>query len=261
MTKRPGDWDCPKCGDMQFARNVSCKQCGQSNPKQARTSSGIGSNDNMKQGDWNCPSCGDHQFAKNAKCRQCGTAKPSVSPSSGSSSSSSPSSGMKPGDWVCPGCSDHQFAKNVKCRQCGHDKPSATTPTHTTAPQVKIVATPVGVKYYLGIDIEARGDSLFNPVTAIGVYLGPVDPNTPNALTIKKRWALEPLPGQTDQELCVKEFWAKFPEVDQWIKDNARPANIVMNEFLEFCRDVVAKVGPGNIKIVTDCPDLYDIYS
>jgi hypothetical protein len=92
-------------------------------------------------------------------------------------------------------------------------------------------------------------------VTAIGVYLGPVDPRTPGALTIKKRWALQPLPGQTDQELCVKEFWSKFPEVDQWIKDNARPANIVMNEFLEFCREVVAKVGTKNIKIVTDCPD------
>ncbi|CAE8581215.1 unnamed protein product, partial [Polarella glacialis] len=26
--RRPGDWDCPKCGDLQFARNAECRKCG-----------------------------------------------------------------------------------------------------------------------------------------------------------------------------------------------------------------------------------------
>jgi len=28
----PGDWNCPKCGDHQFARNLSCRSCGTSKP-------------------------------------------------------------------------------------------------------------------------------------------------------------------------------------------------------------------------------------
>mmetsp|Transcript_19983 Transcript_19983/g.63234 ORF Transcript_19983/g.63234 Transcript_19983/m.63234 type:complete len:607 (-) Transcript_19983:112-1932(-) len=30
--KRPGDWDCPGCGDRQFARNGSCRKCGEARP-------------------------------------------------------------------------------------------------------------------------------------------------------------------------------------------------------------------------------------
>jgi len=28
----PGDWNCPSCGDHQFARNTSCRKCGAPNP-------------------------------------------------------------------------------------------------------------------------------------------------------------------------------------------------------------------------------------
>ena len=30
--RRPGDWDCPECGDHQFARNTECRQCGEPKP-------------------------------------------------------------------------------------------------------------------------------------------------------------------------------------------------------------------------------------
>ncbi|CAE8604114.1 unnamed protein product [Polarella glacialis] len=33
--RRPGDWDCPKCGDLQFARNPECRKCG-ALPRSAR---------------------------------------------------------------------------------------------------------------------------------------------------------------------------------------------------------------------------------
>lgn len=62
-------------------------------------------------------------------------------------------------------------------------------------------------KYYLALDIESRGRSFANPVTAIGLYLGPVDPDTPHARREKKRWALQPLAGQVDEERCITEFW------------------------------------------------------
>lgn len=33
--RRPGDWDCPKCNDLQFARNPTCRQCGTPKPLHA----------------------------------------------------------------------------------------------------------------------------------------------------------------------------------------------------------------------------------
>lgn len=73
----------------------------------------------------------------------------------------------------------------------------------TTAP------TPSHGKHYLSLDIEMRGvDMEDNPVTAIGVYVAPVKQAAGDApaLVIKRRWALQPLPGQVDEERCVKEF-------------------------------------------------------
>jgi hypothetical protein len=32
----PGDWNCPSCGDHQFARNQQCRKCGAPNPKQGK---------------------------------------------------------------------------------------------------------------------------------------------------------------------------------------------------------------------------------
>merc|ERR1712151_289390 len=34
-TMKPGDWTCPSCGDLQFARNASCRQCGKEKPEGA----------------------------------------------------------------------------------------------------------------------------------------------------------------------------------------------------------------------------------
>jgi len=32
MQGMPGDWNCPACGDLQFARNTACRKCGTLNP-------------------------------------------------------------------------------------------------------------------------------------------------------------------------------------------------------------------------------------
>merc|ERR1712107_816813 len=29
---KPGDWNCPACGDLQFARNSECRKCGEPAP-------------------------------------------------------------------------------------------------------------------------------------------------------------------------------------------------------------------------------------
>jgi len=119
--QKPGDWSCPSCHDLQFARNLSCRKCGQANPDQeasmaATSGSGYGMR-TEKPGDWYCPSCHDLQFARNAQCRKCGEANPS-----GGSG--------KPGDWLCPSCGDLQFSRNTSCRRCDTLNPAVADGTH-----------------------------------------------------------------------------------------------------------------------------------
>lgn len=33
--RRPGDWACPSCDDLQFAKNAACRTCGTPKPKEA----------------------------------------------------------------------------------------------------------------------------------------------------------------------------------------------------------------------------------
>lgn len=74
-----GDWECPRCGDLQFARNDACRKCGASrnsrslveeSPAAAIARAALGFTD------WVCPTCGDLQFRRNVQCRRCGGARP-----------------------------------------------------------------------------------------------------------------------------------------------------------------------------------------
>lgn len=71
-----GDWLCPGCGDHQFARNETCKQCQTPKPADGTGILAKASYSKMMPGDWICPSCGDHQFGKNDACKQCSEPKP-----------------------------------------------------------------------------------------------------------------------------------------------------------------------------------------
>jgi len=124
---KPGDWRCPKCNDLQFARNFACRMCGASRPEgkgggkpgdweqgKKRKFEEVGKGAG-KPGDWTCPNCGDLVFARNQACRQCNTPRPS---SRGKG---------KPGDWTCPSCGDFQFARNEVCRSCNAPRPFSAT--------------------------------------------------------------------------------------------------------------------------------------
>eukprot|EP00928_Gymnodinium_smaydae_P057766 TRINITY_DN4098_c0_g1_i2.p1 TRINITY_DN4098_c0_g1~~TRINITY_DN4098_c0_g1_i2.p1 ORF type:complete len:476 (+),score=50.51 TRINITY_DN4098_c0_g1_i2:127-1554(+) len=125
-----GDWFCPACGDLQFARNASCRQCGVDKPIITTSGKGGGKKggkggrkadtprDEMVDGDWTCTSCGDFQFARNRTCRKCGALNPSLAPAPKPSSQQD----MRDGDWTCPQCGDHVFARNDNCRRCGSGK-------------------------------------------------------------------------------------------------------------------------------------------
>merc|ERR1719271_416854 len=112
----PGDWNCAQCGDLQFARNPSCRRCGADRPASAGPIAEKNNAQKALPGDWKCTGCGDHQFARNASCRRCGRARPSEAPPMLEQG--------KPGDWICHGCGDLQVARNDTCKRCGSAKPS-----------------------------------------------------------------------------------------------------------------------------------------
>ncbi len=212
-----------------------------------------------RAGDWKCPGCGDEQFARNATCRQCQTPKPGAHPDA--LEAKRQATDTKHGDWTCPDCHDRQFARNDTCRQCGAPRPWSDFVPLTAANAAAFLRgdTPPR-KYYLAVDIEGRGDGFDNPITAIGLFFAPTKlPIGPDDVpSLKRRWALTPLEGQSDERRCIDEFWAKFPDVDAWIKGNAKEPRGVLLEVMETCRSLVEQAGMRNITIVTDCPD-YDL--
>jgi len=156
-TPRAGDWHCESCGDLQFARNPSCRRCGALRPPGIDGHRGDRAGGcraapsepqiiDVRAGDWTCPNCGDHVFARNNACRRCDTPRPSAggggafaaylrSQASNAATAFVPSAApaartpsgnnqkAMPGDWYCPQCSDLQFARNSVCRMCSTPKP------------------------------------------------------------------------------------------------------------------------------------------
>eukprot|EP00933_Yihiella_yeosuensis_P002998 TRINITY_DN10527_c0_g1_i1.p1 TRINITY_DN10527_c0_g1~~TRINITY_DN10527_c0_g1_i1.p1 ORF type:complete len:437 (-),score=68.19 TRINITY_DN10527_c0_g1_i1:107-1417(-) len=148
---KDGDWNCPSCGDHQFARNASCRKCGTARPddneyavdlpppREESTRDFKESTRDFKDGDWHCKSCGDHQFARNTSCRKCGAPKDGVQepdrepprrrysevpvPSAAPVFQARDIGEVREGDWECPACGDLQFSRNTSCRRCGEMKP------------------------------------------------------------------------------------------------------------------------------------------
>lgn len=84
--RRPGDWDCPNCGDVCYATRSECRKCKTSKPEhlagaapapfRAPMNGGLGPS--RRAGDWDCPQCGDVQYASRTECRKCRTPKPEI---------------------------------------------------------------------------------------------------------------------------------------------------------------------------------------
>jgi len=109
-----GDWVCPSCGDLQFARNKVCRKCQTPNPD-PNAGEFVGTF-TQGPGDWNCPSCGDLNFARNGSCRKCSTPNPDPNAVAACPTAA--------GDWSCPGCQDLNFGRNAACRKCGTPNPN-----------------------------------------------------------------------------------------------------------------------------------------
>ncbi|XVF56783.1 hypothetical protein PTKIN_Ptkin06aG0147800 [Pterospermum kingtungense] len=60
-----GDWICPRCNFMNFARNVKCLECEEARPKRQLTG-----------GEWECPRCNFFNYGRNTVCLRCDCKRP-----------------------------------------------------------------------------------------------------------------------------------------------------------------------------------------
>ncbi|XP_030532216.1 zinc finger protein VAR3, chloroplastic isoform X2 [Rhodamnia argentea] len=105
-----GDWMCPKCNFLNFAKNIRCLKCKEDGPKQVALS-----NVEIKQGDWICPECNYVNFSRNVNCLKCKTQGPEKV--------GVDEVEMKKGDWNCPQCRFMNFASKRKCLRCQGPRP------------------------------------------------------------------------------------------------------------------------------------------
>ncbi|KAI4301005.1 hypothetical protein L6164_034323 [Bauhinia variegata] len=66
-----GDWLCPRCNFMNFARNIKCLECEEARPKRQLTG-----------GEWECPQCDFFNYGRNMTCLRCDCKRPGQVPSS-----------------------------------------------------------------------------------------------------------------------------------------------------------------------------------
>ncbi|KAL2320534.1 hypothetical protein Fmac_029503 [Flemingia macrophylla] len=60
-----GDWICPRCNFMNFARNVKCLECEEARPKRQ-----------LAGGEWECPQCDFYNYGRNITCIRCDCKRP-----------------------------------------------------------------------------------------------------------------------------------------------------------------------------------------
>ncbi|KAL8150790.1 hypothetical protein V2J09_020598 [Rumex salicifolius] len=65
---KKGDWVCPRCRFMNFARNMKCLECEETRPKRQLTG-----------GEWECPQCDFFNYGRNSACLRCDCKKPAIS--------------------------------------------------------------------------------------------------------------------------------------------------------------------------------------
>jgi hypothetical protein len=100
--KRPGDWTCLACKNVNYANRTECNKC--KIPKStfiAKTG--------LRPGDWICPGCQNHNYASKMECVKCQAPK---------QDSYVHISKMREGDWLCASCNNHNYADKTVCNRC-----------------------------------------------------------------------------------------------------------------------------------------------
>ncbi|KAG6399056.1 hypothetical protein SASPL_140530 [Salvia splendens] len=87
---KQGDWICPKCNFVNFARNVKCLRCNGLFQERLKKLSEEQGDLPLKKGDWKCDKynkCYFLNFARNTRCLQC--------------KENPPKRQLNPGEWEC----------------------------------------------------------------------------------------------------------------------------------------------------------------
>ncbi|XVE91955.1 hypothetical protein REPUB_Repub01dG0055900 [Reevesia pubescens] len=108
---KQGDWLCPKCNFLNFARNIKCLRCDDLYEERLRQLREDQDHLPLKKGDWICERCNFLNFAKNTKCLQC--------------KENPPKRHLNPGEWECESCNYINFRRNMICLKCDHKRPKA----------------------------------------------------------------------------------------------------------------------------------------
>lgn len=111
---RQGEWTCPKCNFLNFARNIKCLRCDGLFQEKLRMLNEELDHLPLKKGDWICNKCNFLNFARNTRCLQCNE-KP-------------PDRHLNPGEWECESCNYINFKRNMVCLKCDHRRPKALKP-------------------------------------------------------------------------------------------------------------------------------------
>ncbi|KAL6566329.1 hypothetical protein OROGR_001944 [Orobanche gracilis] len=106
---KQGDWICPKCNFLNFARNLKCLRCDDLFDERLKKIAEEQENLPLKKGDWICDKCNFLNFARNTRCLQC-KEKP-------------PKRQINPGEWECDSCNYINFKRNMVCLKCDHKRP------------------------------------------------------------------------------------------------------------------------------------------
>jgi len=109
---RPGDWDCPVCQHMNFAKRDACRSCG----TLKESINGIPQLPGGKYTpDWACMMCNYNNFGRNKSCIKCTNPRPTISRFGGSKAAVHT-------DWNCA-CGELVFGSRFACRNCGTPRP------------------------------------------------------------------------------------------------------------------------------------------
>eukprot|EP01062_Namystynia_karyoxenos_P056792 TRINITY_DN4771_c0_g1_i1.p2 TRINITY_DN4771_c0_g1~~TRINITY_DN4771_c0_g1_i1.p2 ORF type:complete len:316 (+),score=84.52 TRINITY_DN4771_c0_g1_i1:91-948(+) len=156
-----GDWACPACGNINWARRGACNRCSTAKPPPGqgpmpgahfggmpqRGGGGLQLGEqSFKPGDWSCVGCGNVNWHWRTNCNKCGTQKqesnqirgpvhhqqqglgdvPDAAPVAlGAGGGAGRGPAPRPGDWQCPGCGNNNFARRDTCNRCGSMKGTA----------------------------------------------------------------------------------------------------------------------------------------
>merc|ERR1719502_2088397 len=129
-TAKPGDWICPGCLDLQFARNAACRKCNTPNPNLTKVDPVVDEfllrfniQDHAavrfkaldKETQQSIMNRGSLEDARDPTAVLISRMSKAFNGQLDSSNTQQASNG----DWYCPNCGDLQFRRNQQCRKCG----------------------------------------------------------------------------------------------------------------------------------------------